>query len=65
MAGRFADRPQVGEWLREQSGESVAALRRLLHEFVVWDRRRTSAPTAGVGPVIIWMPLPPKVGMTP
>jgi len=34
--GKFADQSQVGEWLREQSGESVAALRQLLHQFVAW-----------------------------
>lgn len=34
--GKFADQSQVGEWLREQSEESVTALRRLLHEFVTW-----------------------------
>lgn len=34
--GKFADQSQVGEWLREQSQESVAALRKLLHEFVSW-----------------------------
>ena len=34
--GKFADQSQVGEWLREQSGESVAALRHLLHQFVAW-----------------------------
>jgi len=34
--GKFADQSQVGQWLREQSEESVAALRRLLHEFVAW-----------------------------
>jgi len=34
--GKFADQSQVGEWLREQSNESVAALRQLLHEFVTW-----------------------------
>jgi len=34
--GKFADQSQVGEWLREQSEESVAALRRLVHEFVAW-----------------------------
>ena len=34
--GKFADESQVGEWLREQSEESVAALRQLLHQFVVW-----------------------------
>jgi hypothetical protein len=33
---KLADQTQVGEWLREQSEESVAALRRLLHEFVAW-----------------------------
>ncbi len=32
--GKFADQSQVGEWLREQSEESVTALRRLLQEFV-------------------------------
>src|SRR5512137_1414774 len=32
--GKFADQCQVGEWLREQSEESVAALRQLLHQFV-------------------------------
>jgi hypothetical protein len=34
--GKFADQSQVGEWLRAQSQESVAALRQLLHEFVTW-----------------------------
>lgn len=34
--GKFADQSQVGEWLREQSAESVAALRQLLHQFVTW-----------------------------
>lgn len=34
--GKFADQSQVGQWLREQSEESVAALRQLLHEFVAW-----------------------------
>jgi hypothetical protein len=34
--GKFADQSQVGEWLREQSEDSVAALRKLLHELVVW-----------------------------
>lgn len=34
--GKFADQSQVGEWLREQSQESVAALRQLLHQFVTW-----------------------------
>jgi Transposase DDE domain group 1 len=34
--GKFADQSQVGEWLREQSAESVAALRQLLHQFVAW-----------------------------
>jgi hypothetical protein len=34
--GKFADQTQVGGWLREQSEESVAGLRRLLHEFVAW-----------------------------
>ena len=34
--GKFADQSQVGEWLREQSEESVAALRQLLHQFVTW-----------------------------
>jgi len=33
---KFADQSQVGEWLRGQSAQSVAALRRLLQEFVVW-----------------------------
>jgi len=33
---KFADQTQVGEWLREQSAESVAALRQLLHQFVAW-----------------------------
>jgi hypothetical protein len=33
---KFADQSQVGEWLREQSLESVAALRQLLNEFVSW-----------------------------
>lgn len=34
--GKFADQTQVGEWLREQSEESVAGLRQLLHQFVAW-----------------------------
>jgi hypothetical protein len=33
---KFADQTQVGEWLREQTEESVAALRQLLHQFVAW-----------------------------
>ena len=37
---KFADQTQVGEWLREQSDESVAALRQLLHEFVAWVWRQ-------------------------
>jgi hypothetical protein len=34
--GKFADQSQVGQWLREQSPQSVAALRALLREFVGW-----------------------------
>ena len=34
--GKFADQSQVGEWLREQTEASVAALRKLLQEFVQW-----------------------------
>lgn len=34
--GKFADQSQVGQWLREQSAESVAALRGLLQELVGW-----------------------------
>ena len=37
---KFADQTQVGEWLREQSEESVAALRQVLHEFVAWVWRQ-------------------------
>lgn len=33
---KFADQSQVGQWLREQTEQSVAALRQLLHEFVAW-----------------------------
>jgi len=33
---KFADQSQVGQWLREQSKESVPALRNLLREFVEW-----------------------------
>jgi len=33
---KFADQTQVGQWLREQSDESVMGLRQLLHEFVAW-----------------------------
>lgn len=38
--GKFADQTQVGPWLREQSQESVAALRLLVHQFVarVWQQ---------------------------
>jgi hypothetical protein len=39
--GKFADQSQVGEWLREQSEESVAALRQLLHQFVTWVWQQT------------------------
>lgn len=38
--GKFADQSQVGEWLREQTEESVAALRQLLREFVQWVWRQ-------------------------
>jgi len=34
--GKFADQSQVGEWLREQTPESVEALRQLLKQFVTW-----------------------------
>jgi hypothetical protein len=34
--GKFAGQSQVGEWLREQTEESAAALRQLLREFVHW-----------------------------
>jgi hypothetical protein len=34
--GKFADQSQVGEWLREQTEESIAAWRKLLHKFVTW-----------------------------
>jgi hypothetical protein len=33
---KFADQSQVGEWLREQTEESVTALRKLLQDFVQW-----------------------------
>jgi hypothetical protein len=33
---KFAGQSQVGEWLREQTPESVAALRQLIREFVRW-----------------------------
>ena len=33
---KFADQTQVGQWLREQSEESVVGLRKLLQEFVIW-----------------------------
>lgn len=39
--GKFADQSQVGEWLREQSDDSVAALRQLLHQFVTWVWQET------------------------
>lgn len=38
--GKFADQSQVGEWLREQTEESVAALRQLLQEFIRWVWRQ-------------------------
>jgi hypothetical protein len=38
---KFADQSQVGEWLREQSPESVGALRQLLQEFVAWVWKQT------------------------
>jgi hypothetical protein len=37
---KFADQTQVGQWLREQSDQSIAALRKLLHEFVAWVWQR-------------------------
>lgn len=39
---KFADQTQVGEWLREQSEESVTALRQLVHEFVAWVWRQAA-----------------------
>ncbi len=33
---KFADQTQVGQWLREQSEQSVVALRQRLHQFVAW-----------------------------
>jgi len=39
--GKFADQSQVGEWLREQTEESVAALRQLLQEFAQWVWQQT------------------------
>jgi len=33
---KFANQSQVGQWLRDQSEESIAALRKLLREFVEW-----------------------------
>lgn len=33
---KFAGQSQVGEWLREQTDEGLAALRTLLREFVAW-----------------------------
>lgn len=33
---KFADQSQVGEWLRAQTEEGIAALRALLREFVEW-----------------------------
>jgi len=38
--GKFADQSQVGEWLREQTEDSVAGLRGLVHEFVAWVWRQ-------------------------
>ena len=40
--GKFADQSQVGEWLREQTQESVMALRGLLREFVSWIWKEAS-----------------------
>lgn len=42
--GKFADQSQVGQWLREQSEESVAALRQLLHQFVTWVWQQAAPP---------------------
>ena len=33
---KFADQSQVGQWLREQTEEGVAALRKLLRDFAAW-----------------------------
>src|SRR5258706_8620794 len=41
--GKFADQSQVGEWLREQTEESVGALRKLLREFAQWVWRGAGA----------------------
>ena len=37
---KFADQSQVGEWLRAQTDEGIAALRALLREFVEWITSR-------------------------
>ncbi|MFA6564708.1 MAG: hypothetical protein WCV00_22570 [Verrucomicrobiia bacterium] len=39
--GKFADQSQVGERVCDQSGESVAALRGLLHELMAWVWQHT------------------------
>ena len=39
---KFADQSQVGQWLREQSQESVAALRQLVREFAGWVWREAA-----------------------
>lgn len=39
--GKFADQSQVDQWLREQSEDSVAALRQLVHQFVTWVWQQT------------------------
>lgn len=40
---RFADQTQLGEWLRKQSGTSIAALWQLISEFVQWAIAQTDA----------------------
>lgn len=40
---KFADQTQVGQRLREQSDESVTALRQLLHEFLAWFWQQAQA----------------------
>ena len=40
---KFADQSQVGEWLRGQTAESVAALREVLRELVAWVWQQTAS----------------------
>ena len=46
---KFADQSQVGEWLRAQSDDALAALAALVREFVVWVQKHADPARMLVG----------------